>query len=279
LRRGRRKVRRTVGLGVLGLLFLLSAVGLVYYLILFPVRTPLVAAVALDYRWPLPPNAWTREDLDGLAETLGGETLAMTEVPLTGQASVQEFERQLEIASRRVPRGTTVIVYVSGNAAADGSGQPCLVLPEADPLDSTTWFPLNDLLVQLKSLQQRYLCRHLLILDMHRQRTNWNIGLLDDRLSERIEAAVRDVQAPNLTVLNSASAGQIAWSSLSLRGSSFGRSLRFGLAGDADANEDGQVSCRELVKYLQHHVDGWAQTHRASRQVPVLVPTNGPDFL
>ena len=277
-RRGRGRVRRYIGLCLLGLLFLGSAASLVYYLILFPAKIPLVAAVALDYRWPLPPNAWTREDLDGLTDALGGETLAITEVPLQGPTSLNELARQLETASGRAPRGGTVMVYVSASSAVDGAGEPCLLLPEADPLDSATWFPLSSLLAQLKSLEQRYACRHLLILDTHRQRVNWNIGLLDGDFSKRVEDAVRQIAAPNLAVLNSASPGQHAWTSLHLRGSTFGYWLRFGLAGEADANGDGRIGSRELAAYLQQQVDRWAQTHRGSRQTPMLFPPDAPDF-
>jgi hypothetical protein len=268
---------RQLRTNLLGLLFLGSAASLVYYLIMSPTRTPMVAAVALDYRWPLPPNAWAREDLDGLTDALGSETVSMTEVALQGPSSLEELVRQLVAASGRVRSGGTVMVYVSAHAAVDGAGEPCLLLPESDPLDSTTWFRLSDLLTELKSIQQRYACRHLLILDTHRQHTNWSIGLLDD-LSQRMEATVRQAAAPNLVVLNSASSGQVSWTSLPLQGSIFGYWLRYGLAGEADANGDGQVGCRELVAYLQRHVDRWAQTHRASRQTPRLIPADAPDF-
>ncbi len=276
-RRGRTSLRRTMGLVLLGLLFLGSAASLVYYVILSPAKTPMVAAIALDYRWPLPPNAWTREDVDGLTDALGGETVSITEVALQGPSSLKELSRQLVAASGRVRRGGTVMVYVSAHAAVDGAGEPCLLLPESDPLDSATWFRLSDLLTELKSVQQRYDCRHLLILDTHRQHTNWSIGLLDD-LSQRIEATVRRAEAPNLMVLTSASSGQVGWTSLPLQGSAFGYWLRYGLAGEADTNGDGQVSGRELAAYLQRNVDRWAQTHRASRQVPLLIPADAPDF-
>ncbi|MCL4201023.1 MAG: VWA domain-containing protein [Pirellulaceae bacterium] len=271
-------MRRLVGLFVLGMLFLGSATSLVYYLILFPAKIPLVAAVALDYRWPLPPNAWTREDLDGLESALGGETLAITEVALQGPSSLNELARQLEASSSRVPRGGAVMVYVSASAAVDGAGEPCLLLPESEPLDSGTWFRLSVLVAHLKSLEQRYSCRHLLILDTHRQGTNWSIGLLDGDFSKRVEDVVRQANATNLVVLNSASPGQRAWTSLHLRGSAFGYWLRFGLAGEADTNGDGRVGCRELAFYLQQQVDRWAQSHRASRQTPLLFPADAADF-
>ena len=145
-------------------------------------------------------------------------------------------------------------------------------------MDSDTWFRLSDLLAQLKSIEQRVACRHLLILDANRQSANWSIGRLDDGVSERIAEAVHRAAAPNLVVLNSASPGQLGCTSLQLCGSVFGYWLRRGLAGEADTDENGRVWLRELVAYLQEQVDGLAQAHRAARQVPLLCPGDARDF-
>src|SRR5262245_51293312 len=44
-------------------------------LLFFPKKTPLVAVVLTDYAWPMPPNAWAREDIEGLS-ALDQRTLA-----------------------------------------------------------------------------------------------------------------------------------------------------------------------------------------------------------
>ncbi|HEX4150106.1 MAG TPA: hypothetical protein VHY20_14000, partial [Pirellulales bacterium] len=51
-------------LKVSGLLLLSLALlaTLVHYLLFAPVKTPLVAVVAIGYDWHLPPNAWAQED-------------------------------------------------------------------------------------------------------------------------------------------------------------------------------------------------------------------------
>ena len=270
--------QRRIGIGLLLILFLTSAAFLVYYLILLPAKTPLVAAVAVEYRWPLPPNGWAREDLDSLTNSLGGQTVSIREVPFSGSSNAQKLGEQIELAGRRVARHGTVLVYLSAHGAVDGEGQPCLVLPQADPVDSGTWLPLSQLLQQLKSIEQRSGCRHLLILDCNRQRENLSLGLLDNRFAEGVGEAVNKVNAPGLVVLNSTSRDQMAWASVQLQGSVFGAYLRLGMAGDADRDQNGSVSLHELHRYLQQHVDTWARDHRNARQTPTLYPADAADF-
>ena len=61
--------------------FLLLFVGLlalfVYQLWFRPIQTPLVAISAPPYSWPLPPNAWAAEDLHGLADLDGEESIRL----------------------------------------------------------------------------------------------------------------------------------------------------------------------------------------------------------
>ena len=270
--------QRQIGIGLFLILFLTSAACLVYYLILLPAKTPLVAAIAVEYRWPLPPNGWAREDLDSLTNALGGQTVSIREVPFSGASNAQKLGEQIELAGRRVARHGTVLVYLSAHGAVDGEGQPCLVLPEADPVDSGTWLPLSQLLQQLKSIEQRSGCRHLLILDCNRQRENLSLGLLDNRFAESVGEAVTKVNAPGLVVLNSTSRDQTGWASVQLQGSVFGAYLRLGMAGDADRDQNGSVSLRELHRYLQQHVDTWARDHRNARQTPTLYPADAADF-
>ena len=182
--------RRRIGVGLFLILFFVSAALLIYYLILLPTKTPLVAAVAVDYHWPLPPNAWAREDLDSLKSALDGQTFSIRDVALSG-SSIEKLVEQIEIAGRRAPPTGAVLVYLSAHAAVDGQGQPCLVLPHADPVDSGTWLPLSQLLEQLKAIEQRRGSRHLLVLDCSRQRENLSLGLLDNRFAEGLAAAVK----------------------------------------------------------------------------------------
>jgi hypothetical protein len=253
---------------------------LVYELLLLPARTTLIAAVADDYRWPLPPNAWAREDVDALTIGLGDQTLSIRDLPLAGMSAdkaLVKFQAQFDRAIRQTRRNATVLVYVSGHGVVDREGHPCLLLPAADPLDSTTWLKVGDLLAHMKSANRRERVRWLLVLDANRQAENWNIGLLRNTFAEGLARAVAEAGDRNVAVLNSTSPGEVGWTSLHLRGSVFGHFLKLGLAGAADENGDRQVSLHELVRYVKRNVDAWTCKHRAVHQTPVLYPPDTGD--
>jgi len=276
-----RVARHRIHIGILLALFLALAALFVYYVVLLPAKTRLIAAVAVDYRWPLIPNGWAQEDIDGLKANLGDQTLSIVDVPLaetTNAETLAALSHQLEIACGRASRGGAVVIYLSAHGVVDGRQRPCLLLPDADPLDSSTWLRIEDLLAAFKSLESRRSTHYLLILDGNRQRANWNIGLLDNDFANRIREVVAEANLPGLAVLNSASPGQLGHASMHLRGSVFGYYLRLGLAGAADDNRNNRVSLHELHRYLQKNVNAWVYQHRAARQIPVLYPADAPDF-
>jgi hypothetical protein len=273
--------RHRIGFGILLTIFLGLAALLVYYLTLLPAKTPLIAAVAVDYPWPLPPNGWAQEDIDGLKAHLGDQTLSIRDLSLAGSSSDEVLARlahQLELAAGEASRSGAVVVYLSAHGVVDGEGRPCLLLPGADPLDSSTWVLMSDVLAQFRSIEPRHCARQLLILDGNRQLANWSIGLLDNGFADGLEKVVAEAKVPGLAVLNSASPGQVGWTSMHLRGSVFGHSLQLGLAGDADGDGDRRVSLHELYEYLQENVEAWVRQHRAARQTPILYPADAPDF-
>ena len=53
--------------GLLGLVLAFSAMW-VYGLLFKAVQTPLIVVAGTEYEWPLPPNAWVREDVDRFQE-------------------------------------------------------------------------------------------------------------------------------------------------------------------------------------------------------------------
>jgi hypothetical protein len=271
--------RQHMVIALLAGLFLVLVAVLVWYLTLLPTRSPFIVAVAADYRWPLPPNGWAQEDVAGLRNHLGDQTLAVTDVSLAkvlGEEPLVGFARHLELVAERTAPSRAIVVYVSAHGVVDGAGRPCLLLPEHDPLDSSSWLPLSKLLEQFRAVAGHR--KLLLILDCNRQLDNWCIGLSDNQFAERLETAVADANVAGLAVLNSASPGQRAWTSPNLRGSVFGHYLQLGLAGAADSDGDRSVSLHELVSYLQANVARWVGVHRAARQMPFLFPSNAPDF-
>ena len=281
-------------IGGLLVLFLGLTALLVHQLWFRPVQTPMVAMAAAAYSLPFPPNAFAAEDLDAFAKLDAQEsTIRLHNISpawQTAESGLASLDRQLHaIVQQGTPSGA-VILYVSMHGIADANGRPALLPPGASPLRSETWLKLSDLLEHIKAQQLPDSWHKLLILDCNRIDVNWRLGVISDCFADGLADAVREANIPNLVILNSTSPGERGWASEDLAASVFGHYLRLGLAGAADAkvedadgvnhggNGDHQVSLRELVDYLNRHVDGWAQHNRSARQRPMLVPQSAPDF-
>ena len=265
--------RRRVRFAML-LMALLGLFGLWMYGLLFTaVQTPVVGLVATDYEWPLPPNAWAREDFRGLTE-LHLRTLNVAEVSSgwsSAEQGLRDFERKLKVQCRRRSGLHTLIVYVSLHGFVNAAGEPCLLPPGASPRDSSTWLPVRDLLAAIKAQALPDTWHKLLILDSGRLQTEWQLGVLDNTFADHLPQAVREAGIPQLIVLNSTSPGQTGWASAELQGSVFGHYLRQALQGEADADGNRRISVGELVDYLRREVNHWALTNRADRQEPLLI--------
>ncbi len=277
-------------------IWLLLALGLVALLVdelwFRPVQTPLLAISAPAYVWPLPPDAWSNEDLAGLADLDNGppktKTRSIHLVDISddwrsADSGLAAFDRQLHMLANQENRSGAIILYISMHGAVDSSGRPVLIPPGASPLRSETWIKLSDLLDRIKAQNLPDSWHKLLVLDCDRIDVAWNMGILSNGFAEALPDTVTKAEIPNLAVLNSTSAGQRGWASSDLAGSVFGHFLRLGLAGAADAtteggNGDRQVSLHELHHYLQEHVDAWVAHNRADRQQPLLLPVGAPDF-
>jgi hypothetical protein len=284
-------------IGGLLVLFLGLTALLVHQLWFRPVQTPMVAMAAPAYAWPLPPNAWAAEDIDGFAKLDAQESIRLTDISpawQTAESGLASFDRQLHTLAQQGSPSGSVIFYVSMHGIADAAGRPVLLPPGASPLRSETWLKLSDLLEHIKAQQLPDAWHKLLILDCNRIDVNWRMGVLADGFADGLADAVRESGIPNFAILNSASPGERAWASGDLAASVFGHYLRLGLAGAADAkledgkldspggeeggNGDHRVSLRELLNYLDRHVDAWAQHNRSARQRPMLVPASAEDF-
>ena len=267
-------------------------VGFIAYLPYLPVCTPLVVVAAARYDVPLPPNAWVREDVTrllNLKEIVAG--------PGGNQAwpdvlweSKERLREQLARVKPGGPNKDCAIIYLSMHGAVDGAGRPCLIPPGASPLKSQQWLPVRDLLASLfkpdqGSPAQPDGVKKLLILDCNRMDVNWSMGLLQNSFAEGVQNVVRELQVPNLYVLNSTSPRQIGWAAAELQGSVFAYYLWQGLSGAADdtdcgGNGDGKVSLRELHNYVAAQVRQWVTVNRADVQEPLLISAERefPDF-
>lgn len=264
----------------------LIAMGLFIHFVLFsPIQSPVIAVVGGPYQWPYPPNAWAREDLDGLS-ALDGKTLAVIDASPAWRSieeGLRAVESELRAAREQAIASGVVVLSISMHGAVDATGAPCLIPAGAAPHDARTWLPVRRLLDVVRQSDLPPRVHKLVILDAGRMRVNWNIGVLENSFAEGLDEVVSEAAIPNLVVLNSTGAGERGWSSSELQGSVFGYYLRRALAGAADGalkdeSANGRVSLHELHAYLRKNVDAWVRSHRGARQQPRLIPSTAEDF-
>ncbi len=266
------------------LLTLTLIAGFLIYLMYRPMRTPLLMAAATQYALPWPPNAWAKEDLQGLTVLDRQEVATCVQLPWeSNDDGLRRLRDQLDAVRPGGPGKDVVIVYLSIHGAVDAQGQPCLIPPGA-AIDSSHWLPVRELLqtlfVEDRPGRVPDHVRKLLVFDAGRIRSNWGVGILYNAFAERLQEVVADLKVPNLAVLNSTSPGQAAWASPDLGGSAFGHFFSQALQGAADVeqgNNDGKVSLQELSRYVAAHVRQWTMENRADAQTPMLMPAD-PDM-
>ncbi|GAF73470.1 unnamed protein product, partial [marine sediment metagenome] len=269
------------------LLFIVLIAVFIRWLIPKPMPTPFLVAVVTDYQQPVPPNAWTTEDVEQLRSLHDERILKYTKVAWESEESGLKHLRQaLDAATPGGPDKDLVIIYLSMHGLVDGEGKPCLLPPGASPLHSDGWLRVRDLINYLFPKQtpgkQPAKVKKLLILDCNRMDVNWNLGLLYNSFAERLQAVVEEESVPGLVVLNSSGPGQIGWAAPELENSVFGHYLWRGLRGEADAeqtgNRDGKIHLRELHDYLKAQVSHWVKVNRHDVQEPMLLPHDVDDF-
>ena len=272
-------------LAALGLLSVVLSGVLIAYLLYRPVKVPVVALAVTQYRAPIPPNAMALEDIERLGRA-GPKNLDVTNLdiaqPTEGHMVRKRFwsllKQYLSAVRPGGPGKNVIVLYVSAHGVVDEGGRPCLLLSDADPLDSSTWVPVSELLNNISShdkLSAEPDTKTVLILDAGRMHANWSLGLLYNGFADQLVRAVEDAGAENLFVLNSAGPGQIGWSTPELAGSVFGYYVADGLRGGADSDDDGKVSLAELADYTRSNVDRWVAENRSSSQRPMLIAAGG----
>ena len=272
---------------------LLAAVGLfawlVWLLLLEPKRTPVVVLSAAPYSWPLPPQSWTAEDIEGLA-VLDGQTITLqgNETPVFQTADfLDRLDQQID-RSNSYGHRTPLVVWVSLHGVADsGDGAIRLIPPNGSPAEPESWIDFHALLDHFAKVDPRR--STLLVLDCNRMQVNWNIGLKANAFAERVQDAYRAKLAENtslskLAVLLSAGSDQRSYDSADLGASVFGTQMRLGMAGLADqvgngGNGNGWVEVSELHRYVKSEVTAWSTACRGKQQTPVLLTADaGDDF-
>ncbi|MEQ1827656.1 MAG: vWA domain-containing protein [Pirellula sp.] len=282
-----RRVRRTLLSFVLLSVTLLSA--FVYLLLHAPVKTPIITVGVTSYVWPLPPNGWAKEDVEGLA-SLHGKAMHWKDSSKAWQSKstcLEDLRTQLRQASSIAKRAGTLVLYLNMHGAVNEEGDACLIPPAASCVATTQWITMDELGETIAANTPSGV-KVLLVLDCVHQQVNWSIAQLNNTFVDRLESWAATSRPEAMVVLSSCSSDQRSWSGLELHSSIFGRELRLGLAGAADrpstqsrpatGNGDGAVSMRELTDYLAVSVDGWARLQRNTSQTPITIPKSFEDF-
>ncbi len=113
-------------------LFLALVAGFVVWLIWTPVLTPVIVAAALNYEYPLPPNAFAREDAARLTDLHAKEVVKYSAVDFDANESwLKQLAGQVAAAKPGGPRKNVIVIYLSMHGAVNGKGEPCLIPPGA----------------------------------------------------------------------------------------------------------------------------------------------------
>ncbi|MGC6447656.1 MAG: vWA domain-containing protein [Rubripirellula sp.] len=263
----------------MAVMFVCLFVGLIWLLLNNPKKTPLVILTAGPYSQPMHPNAWVQEDIEKLS-WLDQKTLHLI-TPSGSIRSTKDFDQQLfESVSRanQFNPERPLIVWISMHGITcvedqDQCQELYLITPDATLDRKSGWIELGSVLEELKErVENRQV---LLVLDCQKMEVNWDIGLLDNQVSEVFNKS--SWQLPhNVAIFLAAGQYQRAHVSPDLRGSIFAHYFRQGLAGAADQSNgkgqsDGWVSLLELEDYVSSKVALWTFRNRSDVQKPMLI--------
>ena len=282
-----RSLRRTVVFLLLLSLVMLSA--FVFLLLHAPIKTPLITVGTTNYVWPMPPNGWVKEDVDGLA-SLHGKAIHWKDSSKAWQTKstcLEDLRIQLRETSALAERAGSLVLYFNMHGAVNEEGEACLIPPVASCVATTQWIKIEEIASTIVANIPSGV-KVLLVFDCVHQQVNWNVAQLNNTFVDRLEVWAAKSCPESIVVLSSCSSDQRSWSGAELHSSIFGRELRLGLAGEADrqytpsrpgtGNGDGEVSMRELSDYLAMSVSGWSQSHRGRSQTPFVTPQGYRDF-
>ncbi|TVP97577.1 MAG: VWA domain-containing protein [Planctomycetaceae bacterium] len=290
--RTRLRSRRWIRAVAVGLLLFLTLGLITAWVALLahrPRLTPLLTAVAVDYRWPVEPNAWVGEDLARL-RSLHRESLRVTDLSADWRSrdlALRRLDQELTslVTTRAV--SDSVVFYFSLHGLVDANGRPHLLPTDASPTDPATWLPVSEVLDRICDILPSSVNK-LVVLDSNRSASNWRIGQLHNTFADRLEGVIDRDRHPGLVILNSTSANQIGWSGPALTGSLFGQLLTrsIGTSGQGadllDAGVGGRggrkVRLKRLVDQINLRMDRWCRTHQLPIQTARLFPSDADDF-
>ncbi|MCC6419413.1 MAG: hypothetical protein IT429_14350 [Gemmataceae bacterium] len=214
----------------------------------------------------IPPNAFAANDRQALSDGL-----RWYEVGAFASQEARLFRQRLH-KLRTYAAGEPLVVLLSAHVVMGPKGAVYVLPADARLGDETTWIPLAEVLDNMRACPTR---QKLLILDLMQPFTAPRLGILADDVAARVEAALaaNAAQDPALQTLMACAPGQQSLASPELQHTAFAYYLREGLRGRADGygpdgQSNGQVSVRELARFVAARVDRWARQTRDARQTP-----------
>ncbi len=227
---------------------------------------PLGVADHAARQLPRPP--WAARDQNALLE--GGYFVGEGGAAVRDRAAL--VSRLASLKGRRPDEA--VLLYVSGQAVCDDAGRVVLLPGDADPDRLADGLPLRAVLEELRDCPARH---KLLVLDVARPLADPRLGVLVDDASARVPAELEEVPDAHRLALCACAPGQVALASEDLGRTAFGYYFEEGLRGWSAPAASARVTVKDLARYVQTHVDRWAQRNRGVRQTPLLLGDGG-DF-
>jgi hypothetical protein len=283
----------TQGMGLatafMGCVSLIVLCAFIYFLLHSPKKTPMIVVAPNTYTWPYIPSSWRAEDAKGF-QFLSKKTLEVvnrSKTWLNRTAALADLSKQIDELSAAAKESGTVILYLALVPCVNDDSEPCLIPPEANPLEPEQWIRLKDI-VDVMHKQSPQSTRKLIVIDPIQLTSNWHLGMLQSTFVDRLESWLRELNNPEIAILTAASDREVAWSGSDIRSSIFGREFRLGISGEADksrasegassGNGDGIVTLSELSSYLQARVASWASKSRGVKQTPRIFANDNNDF-
>jgi hypothetical protein len=241
---------------------------------------PMLVLSVTGYDAPAPPNAFAEEDASRFEKAFASYdniTLTRGESPPTSGELLEAIEEYLRHVRAGGPDKQAVLIYLSAHGIVNDQGEPCLLFPQDDPLDSAGWLPVSQLLGVLDQRPDADQNSIVLLLDAHRLKDAWRMGVALNSFSYALDRLIASSPPRQCTIVSSASPWQTAQAAPELSGSPFGYYAARGLRGDADSegNGDKVVTLGELADYLGRHVSAWSAQNRGESQLPHVLGQEG----
>ncbi len=188
-----------------------------------------------------------------LAPSLDGGSHRIRSLPLEDLSTRTD---ELVAPLDRLGKGQQRVVILSLNAQVKERNHQAMVQTRNFRLESppSATLPFYDLLQQIERGAPGV---KLVIADLGDIATDVRDGMIINRASDQIAAAVAATKDPSIWVLASHRSGQVSHTSALLGQTVFGYFVVRGLAGDADQDRNGSVDVGELHHYVHRQVAAW----------------------